>query len=125
MKKLILFAVFALLFVGFIAALGEAEGKSPPGVEMGYYDLQLPAPAVSAEVEKSVCLVGIEATSIYAIHKTEAAVVRRHNRRIWSIYAKEVKSLYTYGHLLYEAKGQESACGQLVDNERAFKTEYD
>ena len=134
MKKFILFAVFGLLCVGFLAALGEAEGKSPPGVEIGYYDLQPLAPAVS--VKKPVVIVLVEVDSptlngvktyeadIYTIHKTEAAVVRRHDRRLWSIYAKEVKSLYAYGHLLYEAKGQESACGQLVKNVQVFKTEY-
>ena len=135
MKKLFLFAIFALLCVGFLAALGEAEGKSPPGVEIGYYDLQPLAPVVSVEVEKPVVIVLVEVDSptlngvkiyevdIYAIHKTEAETVRRHDRRFWSIYVKEVKSLYAYGHLLYEAAGSiESALSTICKG--AFKTEY-
>ena len=128
MKKFILFAVFALLFVGFLAALGEAEGKSPPGVETGYYDLQSLAPGVSVEVEKPVSIEIIRPAitgQLYAIHKTEAAVVRRHDRRLWSIYAKEVKSLYAYGHLLYERRSSlKNACGQLLKKGQVFKTEY-
>ncbi len=142
MKKSILFVVFALLFVGFLAALGEAEGKSPPGVEMGYYDLQLLDPGVSVEVENTVDIVLVDIVlvevdiptlngmnvyevNIYTIHKTEAAVVRRHDRRLWSIYTKDVKSLYAYGHLLYETKARESKSERTISKSmQVFKTEY-
>ena len=132
MKTLFL---FAFLFVGFMVTLEEAEGKSPPGLEQGYYDLQPLAPVVSVQVEKPVGIVLVEVDSptlngvkiyevdIYTIYKTEVAVVRRHDRRLWSIYVKEVKSLYAYGHLLYEATGSiESALSTICKG--AFKTEY-
>ena len=123
MKKFILFAVFALLFVGFVVALGEAEGKSPPGVEIEAQAVSIQAPVYSVSIET---IRSVSVGQLYTIHKTEAAVVRRHDWRLWSIYAKEVKSLYAYGHLLYETKVQESgsACEQLAINSRAFKTEY-
>ena len=66
-------------------------------------------------------------TTIYTIYsKTEATVVRRHDRRFWSIYAKEVKSLYGYACLEYEAKDQEreGTYERLAINRRVFKTEY-
>ena len=129
MKKLLLFMFFSLLFFAVGVNVGENEGKSPPGVEMGYYDLQPLAPGVSVEMEKPVCLISFETTIPVDIglqfYKTEAAVVRRHDRRLWSIYAKEIKSLYAYGHLLYEAKDQESKSVRTTrENKRAFKTEY-
>ena len=133
MKKFILFAVFALLFVGFLAALGEAEGKSPPGVEVGYYDLQLLAPVVSVEVEKPAVIAlvevnrltfnGLEIYEIVTIYKTEGVRLRRLDLRLWSNSDKEVKSLYGYNCLEHETTGaKENILSNICKG--AFKTEY-
>lgn len=124
MKNFILFALFAFLFVGFVVALGEAEGKSPPGTENETQAVSIQAPASLASVETiSPVNVGQLYAKITKIHKTEAAVVRRHDRRLWFIYAKEVKSLYGYACLEYETIGA-IANARSTANRPVFKTEY-
>ncbi len=117
MKNLLILALFSLLFLS--VSPGELQDKAPPGVDVLSYSQ---GDALSVE---------IFATN--DMNKTEAVAVRRHDRRaeklaLTSKFEPRPKSLWLYGHLLYETKDQESETTNRLDaieqNRLVFKTEY-